>query len=98
MSRVAVKDICTQTLAKYLIQKYESPLYVYHEKTICNKVERLIKAADGFDIKYALKANTNSTIVKLIRSLGIHQVDVVSPGEVHKALQCGFKPEDIMYT
>ena len=30
--------------------------------------------------------------------MGIHQVDVVSPGEIYKALQSGFQPKDIMYT
>ena len=61
-------------------------------------MERLLSAAKGFDVKYALKANTNCTIVKLIRSFGVKQVDVVSPGEIYKALQCGFEPQNIMYT
>jgi diaminopimelate decarboxylase len=31
--------------------------------------------------------------MKLIKSLGVKNVDVVSPGEIFKALHCGFKPE-----
>lgn len=80
MKKYTVTDICDLSKAQKLVSKYESPLYVYSERIIRDKVERLLKAAKGFDVKYALKANTNSSIVKLIRGLGIKQVDVVSPG------------------
>ena len=53
---------------------------MYKENIIKDKVNKLMAASEGFDIKYALKANTNTTIVKLIKSMGISQVDVVSPG------------------
>ena len=98
MKKYTTKDICDCQKAKYLIEKYESPLYVYSEKILKEKVEKLLSAAKEFNVKYALKANTNVAIVKLIKSLGINQVDVVSPGEIFKALQCGYQPEDIMYT
>ena len=90
MKKYTTKDICDSKKAKYLIEKYESPLFVYSERILKEKVERLLKAAKEFNVKYALKANTNASIVRLIRSLGVSQVDVVSPGEIYKALQCGF--------
>lgn len=80
MKKYSVKDICDGVKATYLIGKYQSPLYVYSEKIIRDKINRLLEAANGFDVRYALKANTNAYIVKLIRSLGIKRVDVVSPG------------------
>ena len=90
MKKYTVRDICSATVAQQLIKKYESPLYVYSENILREKVSRLQKAAKQFNVKYALKANTNISIVKLIRSLGIKTVDVVSPGEIYKAMQCGY--------
>ena len=86
MKKYTTKDICNSHKAKYLIEKYESPLFVYSEKILKDKIERLLKAAKEFNVKYALKANTNASIIKHIRSLGISQVDVVSPGEIFNAL------------
>ena len=80
MKKYTVKDICDSAKAAYLVAKYESPLYVYSEEILRDKVKRLLEAANGFDVRYDIKAKTNSAIVKLIRSLGVKNVDVVSPG------------------
>lgn len=61
-------------------------------------MRRLLEAAQEFRVCYAIKANTNASLVKLIRELGVHHVDAVSPGEIHKALSCGYQPHEIMYT
>lgn len=41
-----------------------------------------------------MKANSNPEIIKIIRNNGegIKYVDVVSPGEINRALECGYKP------
>jgi diaminopimelate decarboxylase len=78
--RVHAIDVASLHLASQLIQKYGSPLYVYRQDIIHKKIDTLLQAARGFGISYALKANTNSTLVKIIRERGITHVDVVSPG------------------
>jgi diaminopimelate decarboxylase len=47
-----------------------------------------------------MKANSNPEILKTIKNgnEGVQNVDVVSPGEIYRALDCGFKPENILYT
>jgi diaminopimelate decarboxylase len=40
----------------------------------------LLASAKEFKVCYALKANTNTSLVKLIKNQGITHVDVVSPG------------------
>lgn len=47
-----------------------------------------------------MKANSNPDILKIIRNNGegIKYVDVVSPGEIKRALECGYKPGQILYT
>lgn len=93
-----VTDIVDGKRAQQLVSKYGSPLYVYSESIIKQKIDTLLNATKGFKVSYALKANTNKVLVKLIRQYGIKHVDVVSPGEIHKAIQCGYQPQDIMYT
>jgi diaminopimelate decarboxylase len=66
-ARVKAKDIISRKQAASLIEKYGSPLYVYREQVIREKVKILLEAAQGFLVSYAVKANTNSSIVKLIK-------------------------------
>lgn len=44
------------------------------------KAKMLLASAKEFKVCYALKANTNTSIVKFIKNQGITHVDVVSPG------------------
>jgi diaminopimelate decarboxylase len=39
-----------------------------------------MEAAKGFHISYAMKANSNSHIIKILQESGVRNVDVVSPG------------------
>src|SRR5690606_12425841 len=54
-------------------------------------------SASDIKIKYAAKALTNLTVLKLLRAHG-SDVDVVSIEEARLALLAGFKPEQIMFT
>ena len=47
-------------------------------------------------IHYSLKANANRAILQLIKSLG-GGADVVSGGELYRALQAGFTPGEIVF-
>ncbi|MHA1799259.1 MAG: diaminopimelate decarboxylase [Candidatus Helarchaeota archaeon] len=84
-----------------LAQDFKTPLYVTNEKTIREryiKLENVLKKRyDKIRIHYALKANTNIQVLKILKELGSH-VDVVSPGEVFLALRAGFNPHKILYT
>jgi diaminopimelate decarboxylase len=50
----------------------------------------------GYRIHYAVKANANPTILKIISSMGFG-ADCVSFNEIARALETGFKPEDIVF-
>jgi diaminopimelate decarboxylase len=60
--------------------KYGSPLYVYDATILKKKAEILTEAGKGFHISYAMKANSNSHIIKILQDSGVKNVDVVSPG------------------
>ncbi|MBS3110365.1 diaminopimelate decarboxylase [Candidatus Woesearchaeota archaeon] len=64
-----------------LIERFDTPLYVYDAGTISRQVRSLHDA--GFDsVRYAIKANNNPAVLKLIMDEGASGVDVVSAGEL----------------
>jgi diaminopimelate decarboxylase len=75
-----------------------TPVYVYSAATIRDRYQRLDKALTGVPhrLHYTLKANSSRAILDVIRGLGAG-VDVVSGGELHRALAAGFKPFDIVF-
>lgn len=82
-----------------LVKEYGTPLYVYDAGKIVHQLKTLKTAFSASDvkIKYAAKALTNLTVLKLLRKFG-SDVDVVSIQEAHLALRAGFTPSQIMYT
>jgi diaminopimelate decarboxylase len=75
-----------------------TPLYVYSAATIRDRYERLEKMLVSIPhrIHYTLKANSSRALLELLRSLGAG-ADVVSGGELHRALNAGFAPVDIIF-
>jgi len=80
-------------------EQYDTPVYVYDADKIKSQVENIRKAFGGLDlhIKYAAKALTNQSILKLMKKLGV-ELDVVSIQELQLGLKAGFKPEEILFT
>ncbi len=81
-----------------LVEKYNTPLYVTDEDLIR---ERFRAFRDAFsevksDIYYAMKANGNLTILKILESEGAG-VDVFSAGELYMALLIGIDPPKILF-
>jgi diaminopimelate decarboxylase len=75
------------TLAQ-VAQQHGTPVWVYDAATITAQV----KALRQFDVvRFAQKANSNTHILRLMRSLGV-LVDAVSLGEVERALSAGYTP------
>jgi diaminopimelate decarboxylase len=87
--------------AKELAEKFDTPLYVISEKRIRENYHRLRNAlASNYGkvrIYYAVKANSNLAVLKVLEKLGAY-LDVVSPGEVSMAFASGFTPDRIMFT
>jgi diaminopimelate decarboxylase len=85
-----------QTLA----EKYGSPLYVYDADKIISQYNSITNAFSGVNslkINYAVKANTNVSILKLFKKLN-SGIDTVSIQEVQLGLEAGFLPENIIFT
>ncbi|MFA6815777.1 MAG: diaminopimelate decarboxylase [Lentisphaeria bacterium] len=80
-------------------KEYGTPLYVYDADQIESCYKSLFKFIpfSGLEIHYAIKANYNLDILRLLRDLGCG-LDTVSPAEVFLALELGFPKENIIYT
>lgn len=85
--------------ATELVARFGSPLYVYEEDVIRDRCRLLRAALDlpRLRLLYACKANSNRTLLGVIREEG-YGIDAVSPGEVEAALRAGFLPEEISFT
>ena len=71
-----------------LAQEFGTPLWVYDAATITQRIASLQR----FDVlRFAQKANSNTHILRLMRSQGV-VVDAVSLGEIERALAAGFQP------
>lgn len=75
-----------------------TPFYFYDLQALSNTIDCAKSAADkyGFHIHYALKANTNTPILNLIKEKGLG-ADCASGGELQKALEIGFQPDHIAF-
>jgi diaminopimelate decarboxylase len=82
-----------------LVKEFGTPLYVYDAEKILFQLRTLKTAfaASDVKIKYAAKALTNLSILKLLKKAG-SDVDVVSIQEARLAIRAGFTPSQIMYT
>ena len=83
-------------------KKYSTPIYIYSKAKIienCNEYHNAFKrhALKNYKICYAVKANNNLSILKLLlqQNLGI---DAVSIGEIKKAKFAGFDYTDMVFS
>ncbi len=81
-------------------KKYECPLYVYDADKMISQYQKMTTAFSSvkkLKINYAVKANTNISILKLFKKLG-SGIDTVSLQEVLLGIEAGFSPKDIIFT
>lgn len=88
------EDVSIQTIANQV----STPFYCYSSATLERHYNVFDKALSAFDhiICYALKANSNQAVIKTLGNLGAG-MDVVSEGEMHRALKAGIAPEKICF-
>lgn len=76
----------------------ETPCYFYHVDHVIQRYQHLKKLLNPHaDIFYAMKANSNPTLLKAIFKAGAG-VDIVSGGELSLALDCGVNPAKIIFS
>lgn len=85
-----------------LADEVEGPLYLYSEARVAANLARVNEALGMTSaparIYYAMKANRFEPLLKSMARGGRCGVDICSPGEMDRALACGFAPADISFT
>ncbi len=93
------KLFCEEILLSELASEFGTPLYVYSESQILKNFrdfKNLFADGDGNYVSYAIKANSNLEILKLLSAEGAG-ASVVSGGELRAALKAGFDPGKITF-
>ncbi len=84
-----------------LAEEFDTPLYVMSERRIRENYNRLHSAFsrnyDKIRIFYSAKANTNLSVLGILRREGAG-VDTVSLGEVFLSLEAGLQPSRVFFT
>ena len=92
-SELFLGDVALSELAR----KHGTPVYVYSEEIIRKKHQALRKALpDNLQIYYAVKANPNQKILRIMGSL-YHGFDVASAGELRRVIDAGITSEKISF-
>jgi diaminopimelate decarboxylase len=83
-----------------IAQQYGAPVYIYDAQRIASQFDRLKSAftsVKNLKLHYAVKANSNLSILRFIHSLGAG-LDTVSIEEVKLGLLAGVPADQIIYT
>ena len=93
--KLTIEKIEIQNIAK----KFGTPAYCYSYKQLKENINKFKKSFKSFSplVCFAVKSNTNLNLIKEIRKFGLG-ADVVSLGELMKALKAGIKPNKIVFS
>ncbi|HVH73370.1 MAG TPA: diaminopimelate decarboxylase [Stellaceae bacterium] len=81
-----------------IAQEVDTPFYLYSAAALAARYRRFAAAFDGRALVcYAVKANSNQAVLSLFARLGAG-ADVVSEGELRRALAAGIRPERIVFS
>ena len=82
-----------------LVEKYDTPLYIYDFDEIAARYGELKEAFEGHKslISYAVKANSNLSVIRHVAQMGAG-ADCVSIGEVRRALAAGVERYKIIFS
>ena len=78
--------------------KLKTPFYYYDIDILKRNLESLVKYSDREynKIHYAIKANSNNYLLKIIKEYGIG-IDAVSSNEIKEAINTGFESKNIVF-
>ena len=81
------------------LERMQTPFYYYDTELLRNTLRVIndeAKKHEGFCVHYAVKANANPKVLRIIREAGLG-ADCVSGGEIEAALRAGFPSSKIVY-
>ncbi|MBU1292621.1 diaminopimelate decarboxylase [Patescibacteria group bacterium] len=92
----SISGIQCKTLVQ-AARKFGTPVYVYNQDRVEAQCKKLQKHFPEITFHYAVKANANPELLRIIRKQGIG-AEGVSGGELVAAMSAGFKKKDLSFT
>ncbi len=94
-----MKGTFSKALIERIVKQTGTPVYIYSQKKIIANLDAYKKAFSGLVplFCYAMKANSNGAVAGLLAGNGAG-ADVVSGGELYRALKAGFNPRKIIFS
>ena len=77
--------------------EYSGPYYLYSEKILRDKCNLLEEKLPNATFYYSCKALSNLSLLKIISKYGNFGIDVVSKGELIRAMKAGFSANSIVF-
>lgn len=89
---------CEGVPVRTVAQRVGTPFYLYSSTTLANHVRAFDRAFAGVPhlICFAVKANPSAALLRILGREGAG-ADIVSGGELYRALQSGIDPKKIVY-
>ncbi|HJQ53177.1 MAG TPA: diaminopimelate decarboxylase [Gemmatimonadaceae bacterium] len=90
---------CEGVPLEVIAREVGTPCYVYSAAVIRDQYQRLRSALGKLDARlhYSVKANSSIAILELLRDMGAG-LDIVSGGELFRALKAGYSGRDIVFS
>jgi diaminopimelate decarboxylase len=90
---------CERVPVSRIAQQMGTPFYLYSYRTLVRHFKVFNEAFEGIPhlVCYSMKANSNLGLIRLFVNLG-GGVDVVSGGELYRALKAGADPQKIVFS
>lgn len=90
---------CEDVPVRRIAEKIGTPFYLYSYKTLRNHYSVFDQAFDAVPhiICYSVKSNSNIAILRIFIQEGAG-VDVVSGGELYRAIKAGVDPQKVVYS
>jgi diaminopimelate decarboxylase len=95
---VGGKLFCEGVSVETLARKHGTPLFVYSERTLKEHYQKLDRALAPLEhlICFAMKSNSNLAVLRTLAGLG-SGFDIVSAGELQRALAAGAKANQCVF-
>ena len=89
---------CEETSLHHIVEQVGTPCYVYSHRTLVRHFHAFDEAFKDIPhiVAYAMKANSNISVLRLLAKEG-SGADIVSGGELYRALKAGIPPHKIVF-